>query len=113
VEKLCERVIMIDRGKIMFDGALEALRRRFGEGRVLVVDFDVLPPDLAVPGADLIRTEANRAWLRIAGNGDRNGGSVAAVVGELFRRFHVMDLSVQEPEIEEVVRRIYEGHLLA
>ncbi|MGE5603521.1 MAG: ABC transporter ATP-binding protein, partial [Nitrososphaerales archaeon] len=51
VEKLCERVIMIDRGKIMYDGALETLRRRFGEGRVLVVDFDALPSGLAVSGA--------------------------------------------------------------
>ena len=117
VEKLCERVIMIDRGKIMFDGALETLRRRFGEGRVLVVDFETLPPRLSVPGADLVRTEANRAWLRVGGDANGNdggaaGGSMADVVGQLFQRYRVLDLSVQEPEIEEVVRRIYEGHLL-
>jgi ABC-2 type transport system ATP-binding protein len=125
VEKLCERVIMIDRGKIMFDGALETLRRRFGEGRVLVVDFESLPADLAVAGAQLIRSEGNRAWLRVGGvaNGDggrgpaggsgASAGSVADVVGQLFQHYRVLDLSVQEPEIEEVVRRIYEGHLLA
>ncbi len=113
VEKLCERVIMIDRGKIMYDGPLETLRRRFGEGRVLVVDFDALPADLSLPGAELMRTEANRAWLRVRGNGVENGRSVAEVVGGLFQRYRVLDLSVQEPEIEEVVRRIYEGHLLA
>lgn len=111
VEKLCERVIMIDRGKIMFDGALETLRRRFGEGRVLVVDFETLPCELALPGAELMRTEGNRAWLRVAANGSMGG--VAPVVAELFRLHHVLDLSVQEPEIEEIVRRIYEGHLLA
>ncbi len=111
VEKLCERVIMIDRGKIMFDGALETLRRRFGEGRVLVVDFEKLPPDLALPGTEITRTEANRAWLRVAADGEGSGG-IAPIVAELFRQHRVLDLSVQEPEIEEVVRRIYEGHLL-
>lgn len=108
VEKLCERVVMIDRGKIMFDGALETLRRRFGQGRVLVVDFEELPAAIDLPGTEQVRAEANRAWLRVAGD----GSGLAPVVAELFRRHRVLDLSVQEPEIEEVVRRIYEGHLL-
>jgi ABC-2 type transport system ATP-binding protein len=108
VEKLCERVIMIDRGKIMFDGALETLRRRFGQGRVLVVDFEQLPDGLDFPGAELMRAEGNRAWLRVAGDGT----AMAPLVADLFRQHRVLDLSVQEPEIEAVVRRIYEGHLL-
>jgi ABC-2 type transport system ATP-binding protein len=108
VEKLCERVIMIDRGRLVFDGALAALRQKFGRGRVLVVDFEVAPQDLQVEGAELIKQEANRVWLRVPAN-----GGVAHVVPALFRDYRVLDLSVQEPEIEEVVRRIYEGHLLA
>jgi ABC-2 type transport system ATP-binding protein len=107
VEKLCERVIMIDHGRLMFDGALDELRRRFGEGRVLVVDFETPPEHLALPGAELIRQEANRVWLRV----DASVG-VASVVAILFREHRVLDLAVQEPEIEEVVRRIYEGRLL-
>ncbi len=114
VEKLCERVVMIDRGKIVYDGALETLRRRFGEGRVLVVDFEALPGDLALPGAEVVRTEGSRAWLRVPSAGAKDGSAgIAPVVAELFRRYRVLDLSVQEPEIEEVVRRIYEGHLLS
>ena len=108
VEKLCERVIMIDHGRLMFDGALETLRQRFGEGRVLVVDFETPPGPLSLPGAETIRQEANRVWLRVAAH-----GSVAGIVPLLFRDHRVLDLSVQEPAIEEVVRRIYEGHLLA
>jgi ABC-2 type transport system ATP-binding protein len=108
VEKLCERVIMIDRGRLVFDGALAALRQKFGRGRVLVVDFEVAPQDLQVEGAELIKQEASRVWLRVPAN-----GGVAHVVPALFRDYRVLDLSVQEPEIEEVVRRIYEGHLLA
>lgn len=112
VEKLCERVIMIDHGRLVFDGALATLRQRFGEGRVLVVDFETPPADLALPGAEVIRREANRVWLRVAANGAAGGGTIAALVAQLFRQHRVLDLSVQEPEIEEIVRRIYEGHLL-
>jgi ABC-2 type transport system ATP-binding protein len=110
VEKLCERVMMIDHGRLVFDGALSDLRGRFGEGRVLVVDFESVPPDLNLPGAELLRREANRVWLRVGGNG--SAGSVSQVVPLLFQAGAVLDLSVQEPDIEDVIRRIYEGHLL-
>jgi ABC-2 type transport system ATP-binding protein len=55
-----------------------------------------------------MRAEGNRAWLRVAGEGT----ALAPLVADLFRQHRVLDLSVQEPEIEAVVRRIYEGHLL-
>ena len=114
VEKLCERIIMIDRGRVVFDGALAALRERFDGGRILVVDFAEAPGEVSLPGAQLIRQEANRAWLRIE-RGDTptsTGGRIAELMPELFRRYRVHDLEVQQPEIEEVVRRIYEGNLL-
>jgi ABC-2 type transport system ATP-binding protein len=114
VEKLCERIIMIDHGHVVFDGALTALRERFGGGRVLVVDFAEAPGEVSLPGVRLVRQEANRVWLRVErAAGLSAGRRVAEIMPELFRRYRVHDLSVQEPEIEEVVRRIYEGNLLS
>ncbi len=113
VEKMCERIIMIDHGHVVFDGALAALRDRFGGGRVLVVDFAEAPGEVNLPGVQFVRQEANRVWLRVERAGGLSaGGRVAEIMPELFRRYRVNDLSVQEPEIEEVVRRIYEGNLL-
>jgi ABC-2 type transport system ATP-binding protein len=113
VEKMCERIIMIDHGHVVFDGALAALRDRFGGGRVLVVDFVEAPGEVNLPGAQLVRQEANRVWLSVErADGVSAGRRVADIIPELFRRYRVNDLSVQEPEIEEVVRRIYEGNLL-
>jgi ABC-2 type transport system ATP-binding protein len=113
VEKLCERIIMIDHGHLVFDGALAALRDRFGGGRVLVVDFAEAPSEVNLPGVQLVRQEANRVWLHVErADGLSAGRRVAEIIPELFRRYRVHDLSVQEPEIEEVVRRIYEGNLL-
>ncbi|MCX7668836.1 MAG: ABC transporter ATP-binding protein [Anaerolineae bacterium] len=110
VEKLCERVIMIDHGRLVFDGALATLRARFGRGRVLAVDFESAPETVSLPGATLMRTEGHRAWFRIA---QTNGGSgVAELMPVLFRDYRVLDVALEEPEIEEVVREIYEGKLL-
>ncbi len=85
VEKLCERVIMIDHGKIMFDGALETLRRRFGEGRILVVDFEAAARR---PGAARRRVDPR---ARATGRGcgclmaaAPTAAALAPVVAELF-----------------------------
>ncbi len=109
VEKLCERVIMIDHGRLMYDGALAQLRARFGGERVLVVDFEGAPDEISLPGAQLIRREGQRAWLRV-GRGQQ-GSAVAEVVPALFRNYQVRDLAITEPDIEDVVRQIYEGRL--
>ena len=111
VEKLCERVIMIDHGRLMFDGALATLRTRFGRGRILVVDFENAPDAVSLPGAMLIRTEGHRAWFRISQTNGSPG--VAELMPVLFRDYRVRDVSLVEPEIEEVVREIYEGKLLS
>lgn len=108
VEKLCERVIMIDHGRLVFDGALAALRARFGGGRMLVVDFEAPPARIDLPGAQLVRQEANRAWLRV----DRSGTRMADLMPVLFSDYRVQDVAIEELDIEEIVRQIYEGHLL-
>jgi len=108
VEKLCERVVMIDHGRLVFDGALAELRARFGGGRVLVVDFDTPPERIELPGLQLLRQEANRVWLGIG----QDRGRLAEALPALLREYRVRDLFVEEPEIETVVREIYEGKLL-
>jgi ABC-2 type transport system ATP-binding protein len=104
VTKLCERVIMINEGRLVFDGPLADLRERFGGGRVVVVDFESEPGLIDVPGVQVIAREANRAWLRV----ERGDGVVAEVIATLFRYHRVRDLSIEETEIEEIVRKVYE-----
>ena len=110
VEKLCERVVMIDQGHLVFDGGLADLRGRFGGDRVLVVDFETPANEIHLPGAEVLRREGNRAWLRLEpGEG---GAGVAELMTALLRDYRVKDLLIQEQEIETIVRRIYEGNLL-
>ncbi len=108
VEKLCERVIMIDQGRKLYDGPLAALRDRFGRWRMLVVDFAEDYPDVAVNGLQAARREGARAWYRY----DRAAVSTADLIAQVLARYRIQDLSVQEPEIEEIIRQIYEGGLL-
>jgi ABC-2 type transport system ATP-binding protein len=107
IEKLCERVIIINRGRLVFDGQLANLRVRFGGGRVLVVDFEAPPSAIDLPGVQLLRREASRAWLTVR----PEDGALADLIANLIRTYQVRDLSIEEPEIEEIVRKIYEGRV--
>ena len=107
VEKLCERVMMIDHGKLLFDGALAELRRRFGGERELVVDFADDYADVSIDGATLTSREGIRATYRFS-----QALSASDLIGRLSAHYRLSDLSVREPQIEDTVRRIYEQQLL-
>jgi len=108
VQKLCERVMMIDHGKLLFDGSPRELIERFGGERELVVDYAEDYADVRVEGARLVRREGRRVTYRFA----RGQLSASALIQRLSARYRIEDLSVQEPQIEDTVRRIYEQGLL-
>ncbi|MFI5933262.1 ATP-binding cassette domain-containing protein [Actinoplanes sp. NPDC051494] len=101
IERLCRRLVVIDHGRAVHDGTIEALHQRYGSRRRLVVDLDgPLPADFAVPGADLLSTEADRhrAVFELVSS---SAGAVVAALPSL------RDLSLVEPDIEDVVARLY------
>jgi ABC-2 type transport system ATP-binding protein len=108
VEKLCERIMIIDHGRLLFDGALDTLRARFSGKRELLVDFAEEYADVEVEGA----TVAAREGLRATYQFERDTISASELIGRLSARYRILDLAVREPEIEETIRRIYEERLL-
>jgi ABC-2 type transport system ATP-binding protein len=107
ITRLCPRVVLIDHGRVIYDGALERLRARYGRWRTLVIDLVDADQTPCVERAELVRQEGPRAWLRF----DREAVSAAALIAEVAARYPVRDLTVEEPEVESVVRGIYEGGL--
>jgi ABC-2 type transport system ATP-binding protein len=108
VEKLCERVMIIDHGRLLFDGQLETLRDRFGGKRELVVDFAQDYADVSVNGAEVIEQTDSRVTYAF----DRKALTASELIGRLSARYRISDLAVREPEIETTIRRIYEERLL-
>ena len=104
VEKVCQRLIIIDSGKIIYDGGIDALKERYGKTRMLIVDLAQAYSDIQLEGVDLTRRDGNRIWLAF----DRDIISASEVIAQLTARYEIQDLTISEPEIEEIVRRIYE-----
>jgi viologen exporter family transport system ATP-binding protein len=100
IERLCSRLLVMDHGSLIWDGAIDELRTRYGGERTLVVDLEEPAPPLVVDGAIVERVEGPRQWLRFRGPAADLTARVAAAA-------RLVDLQIAEPDIEEIVRRIY------
>jgi ABC-2 type transport system ATP-binding protein len=102
IEALCDRVIVIDHGTAVFDGALADLHREGGSTRTLVVDLVDEAPPISVPGATTRKVDGPRQWLSFP-----TDASAAPIVAAVAAAYDVADLSIQEPDIEDVIRELY------
>lgn len=107
IERLCRRIILINHGKIRYDGALEALRRELGLPTVLTVEFaGQVPPGISslfAGRAEFSATGATTAEVRF----DRSSLTAGAVVNALNDLGEIRDIHLREPAIEEIIRRLY------
>lgn len=105
IEQLCERVMVIDHGRLMYDGAQAGLHEVGESERTLVVDLErELPPIEGIAGARTVRTQGPRQWLAFPAS-----ASAAPIVAQVADGYPLVDLSVREPDIEDVIARMYSG----
>jgi ABC-2 type transport system ATP-binding protein len=103
IERLCSRILVIDHGHLVYDGGLETLKDRYGTERILVVDLEEPRPPLAVEGARVIKVDGPRQWIAF----ERERISAAKLTADVAALAPLRDLAIEEPDIEDVVRRIY------
>ena len=108
VEKLCHRVMIIDHGKLLYNGRLNTLQEKFGGKRELVVDFAEPYQDVSTNHATVVDHDG----LRVTYQFERQTISASTLIGQLSNQFRIQDLAVREPDIEATIRRIYEENLL-
>ena len=102
VERLCRRLVLIDHGTVLYDGPVAPLKEKYAPHRELVVQL-ASPADVAVSGAEVVRTAEGRVWLSF----DPREVPVAQLIAEVSAKYEVTDLSVVEPDLEGVIKRMY------
>ena len=103
IERLCSRLLIIDHGRLIWDGGLDELKSRYGQERTLVVDLEETAPPLEVPGARVTKVEGPRQWLSFR----RDETSAAELTAAVAARARLIDLAIEETQIEAIVTRIY------
>ena len=100
VEALCRRVVVIHHGKLLFDGELSALLERFTAHKTIVVQLEDCQTDLRAYG-EVLSCEDGVATLRVP------RARTARVTERLLADLQVIDLTVEDPPIEEVIDLVF------
>ncbi|MFE5629663.1 ATP-binding cassette domain-containing protein [Streptomyces sp. NPDC056463] len=104
IEQLCRRVMVIDHGRLMYDGELAGLHEIGASERQLVVDLAREMPPIEVSGARFVRSEGGGVRQVLAFPAS---ASAAPLVAEVAQAYPLVDLSVREPDIEAVIAKMY------
>jgi ABC-2 type transport system ATP-binding protein len=109
IEELCSRVIIIDAGRLIYDGPLETIKRRFGTHRGMTFEVGGNPHiRLELPlGAEVVNAEGTRLELRF----DRARVSASQVASSVMNQLEVVDFSLTEPDLTGIVKQLYQGAL--
>jgi ABC-2 type transport system ATP-binding protein len=112
IEDVCQRIVIIDSGRIIYDGPLAGVKDRFARERSMHVQLaDPVPLAsvvAALPGTDVTAGSAPGEFTLRFDRFAVTAGRVMAAVSELSE---VVDLRIDEPAIEDVVRKVYAGEI--
>ncbi|MBI4730560.1 MAG: ATP-binding cassette domain-containing protein [Chloroflexi bacterium] len=109
IEELCERVLIIDQGRIIYDGPISAIRDRFGKYREITfetVSLSAAPVKLP-RGTEILAQEERRLQVRF----DRTRTTASQVAASVMNQIEVHDFSLAEPDLASIVKQIYNGAL--
>lgn len=105
MEKLCSRVVVIDAGRLMYDGGLESMVQKFGATRSLMIEFEEPVADFPLENARLTKSEGNRKWFSFR----REKATPMGLIRSIGDRYPIHDIEIIEPDIEGIVRNLYES----
>lgn len=103
IEQVARRVIVINHGRLIYDDRVSRMRRALINTKIVDVRFSVPPGPLAVAGAEVAKLSELGAKLVV----DTNEHPIRVVLDHLLERYPVVDISVTDPPLEEIVSHIY------
>ncbi|MGV8854949.1 MAG: ABC transporter ATP-binding protein [Devosia sp.] len=105
IEEICPRLIMVNDGKLLFDGELPRLRASLGSRRRLRLEFGSDPGPIALSTARLVADDGAAKHFLL----DDESTSILDVLTELGSGYDLKDVALHEPAIEEVIRTFYQN----
>jgi len=107
VETLCSRILVISGGKMVYDGQLQGLKDEFGKEKLIKIQFNNLVPDGVFGKFQNVEIIGTIAKLRVAKSDVSNVLAIVSLCED------VLDISIEDPPVEEVVEKLFVSHHLA
>jgi ABC-2 type transport system ATP-binding protein len=110
IEELCKRVMIIDNGRLIYDGPISTIKDRFGTHRMISFETSSLVEQLELPpGAEIAEQGERKLTIRF----DRQITSASRITASVMNQLDVLDFSIAEPDLTSIVKQIYNGALTA
>lgn len=114
IEEICRRIVIIDEGRVVYDGDLDAMRDKYARERTIHVELaqrTVSVPRIAerLSGTSVVVAEDGR---ELSITFDRHDWTAAEVLGVVVAETNAVEVRITEPSIEDVVRKMYAGQLV-
>ena len=103
IEEICERVLMIDNGKLTFDLPLTKLKETLGSRQTLIIHFEEKVTNLEMGFCSAVQTGENVWQLEF----DHHMITAGQIMYEIMQKYRVSDISVRQPDMEEIIRNVY------
>ena len=107
IEQTCKRIIIIDKGSLMYDGSLQEIRSRYGTSRRLIAEFNEATEVDPIKNV-IIEDMKDR---KVSFTFDNNVVDVNKLMHEVLEKYSVHDVTVAEPEIESIIQKMYMGEV--
>lgn len=106
IEALADRVLLIGKGSLLYDGSLQDLRKRFGSHKTITVDYQPTNHFLSIPGTTILNRTEERAIISV----DTTHISVSEVIMKLSHSLDLLDVSVSAEPIEDIIVQLYKEY---
>jgi ABC-2 type transport system ATP-binding protein len=107
IEALCKRLMIIDHGSLLFDGSVDDLKQKYiNYSRLSLEVDDVNELKQKLPEGCEIQEESHK---RLSFTLPRSVSSPANLLSDILRQITVHEISIEEPQIENVIRLLYKG----
>jgi ABC-2 type transport system ATP-binding protein len=103
IEALANRVILIGKGSLLYDGKLEELRKRFGTHKTITADYRKNTNSIDIPGTSIINWSPEHAVLSI----DTEQILTSEVITELSKKVDLLDVTIESQPIEDIIVQLY------
>jgi ABC-2 type transport system ATP-binding protein len=111
IEDICKRIVIIDNGKIIHDGDLKALKDSYARERVIHFQLARPPESMDVICAGLPTCDVSRDGLRLSVSFNRFEHQAGEIAAAVMPYVEVIDFRIDEPEVEDLIRKVYLGQL--
>ncbi|MFD1954382.1 ATP-binding cassette domain-containing protein [Paenibacillus thailandensis] len=108
IEALADRLLLIGKGSLLYDGTLQDLRGRFGQKKTVVADYRYSDGPVSVPGTKLISWTPERAVLEV----NAAETAVSGVISQLSSQVELIDVSVEAQPVDDMIVELYKEYRL-